>query len=419
MNNIEVRKCRRCKKQRSDDEPVEARQFKTCPSCRLHESQRNKETRKQIRERLHSGLRLCTRCGKDRPDDEAEETRKFKNCLTCRLYQHQREKEIQRQIREGFGSGVRSCTRCRKSRPDDEAEETRKFKQCSSCRVQDSQRGKRRNRKIQERFNRGLRICTGCGKDRPYDEPEASRKFKCCSTCRLRRQRYKETRKKTLNRVALACPTAVELPSVDKQLSIELGGQDATSGSPPVQSPGRIAHNQKFTIHSPGTDNEQTCPRSLEAGEIALQQEIEDIQPQYATLERNLITRASREPNNLSAYHCIQSEVETISSGKAEDSEISEETEMINPSSSDFLETLKPDPELQSEYRKYLANDDLMGFSERYISDTMDKYDICRMIVALGYPKESIKDYIHLTVTETLEVLIDLIREDFFQESDV
>ncbi|KAG7665654.1 uncharacterized protein J8A68_000860 [[Candida] subhashii] len=449
--NSGLRLCIRCGKGRSDDESEETRKFKMCSSCRTKHTSYRKTRLRKIKERVNSGLRICTRRRKAKTDDEADETGESKLCSSCRHHVYQYTQKSQRKIKESSNSEVRLCTRCGKTRPDNEPEANRKFGYCSPCRRTYRQKAKEIQREITETSINGISLCTRCGKERPDHEPEESRKFMNCLVCRSAdRQRKNGIGKKTsfwvtlpypndiqlLNSdtqsniesagrnkssfwVTLTYPKRVQLLSADTQLSIESGVRDATSDSSPVQSPSRIAQNQNFTIQSPSTDNEQTYPLSSESGEISLDQEIADIQPQHAMLESNRIARAMRDPNNLLAYYCIEREVEVISCGEGEDSEISEETEMTNFSSSDFLETLKPNPELQSQYQKYLAIDDIMGFSERYISDTMDKYDIIKMIVALGYPKEKIRNYKHLTATDILEVLIDLINEDVLQEGNV
>ncbi|KAG7664645.1 uncharacterized protein J8A68_001807 [[Candida] subhashii] len=413
--NSGVRLCTNCGKERPDDEAEEARKYKMCSNCRSQRREKYYQIRRFLNESYKNGIRFCTKCEKQRPDDEAEEDRKFKSCTQCRLYGQQLQQTNKRNILDRLNNGVRLCTSCGKERPDDEAEEARKFKRCSNCRSQSRERYHQIRRFLNESYKNGIRLCNKCGKQRPDDEAEEDRKFKYCSSCRLDLRNSTRARRKNRNRAILPSPTPVQMVSANTRARTR-SRTDRASNSSQVQSTSGIQHNQNFAL---GTDKRQTRSHTLKSGMISPHQEIAEIQLKHARLACNGNTGTMDDPNNLglSAYSDIPY-VEIISSDEDEINEVSEEarTEMASHSSSNFLETLKPDPALKCEYQKYFVNNNLVGFLERYIPDTMNKFDVCKIIVALGYPKESIKNYEHLTVSDTLEVLIDLMRTDVLHD---
>ncbi|KAG7664500.1 KIN3 [[Candida] subhashii] len=418
------RRCAQCGKKRPDDEPDEARQFRCCLDCRLRERQRFEETKAYIEDSCNNGIRLCTRCGKERSDDEPEDIRVFKTCTRCRLYLNQRRNNkitlvLSRDSGESSDRKIRVCSGCTKERTEDEPEEDRKFKLCAECRLRHRQRGERARREIIEKCDSGDRLCMRCRKTRPDDESEEERKFRHCRECRLRgrlrdRQRtsasQRDSEKSSSEVVNKTCSQCKKKRPDDepedarmfklcpecrlraRQINRERRRQDgACSSCKKKRQDDEPEDARKFKL----------CPSC-----------------RSRSRRRNRALRSSHIPKNITPIVSTSSpilEVEVIASDEDEDNEISEEP--FDLSSSDFLDKMGPNPQLQSEYRQHLDSEGLMSFLERYIPETMNKFDICKMIIDLGYPKDRIEDYHHFIVTETLQVLIDLICKDNSQES--
>ncbi|RLV93681.1 NAD-dependent histone deacetylase SIR2 [Spathaspora sp. JA1] len=72
----------------------------------------------------------------------------------------------------------------------------------------------------------------------------------------------------------------------------------------------------------------------------------------------------------------------------------------------------QPNKKLGLQYRTYIKQHGFMSFLNKYIPESMTKRDICRMIIDLGYPQESIQHHEILTIREALSVLVDLIMND-------
>ncbi|KAG7661862.1 SIR2 [[Candida] subhashii] len=426
--------CGKCKKKRPDDEPEETRKLYQCIECRLYNIQYQKAVRSYIQRSCENGVRLCIKCGKERKNDEPESAQKFKACPSCRLYRRQKNKTSPKNIKESLNSGIRICSRCRKKRPDDEPEEDRNFKSCSACRRNDRQKKNEIRRTIKERSNSGTKLCLKCGKARPDDEPGEAKTLKLCPACVLHTSQGERVSiashdipseaKAQVSSYANKEETHISypLPTVDHLYNFDAHSKfppsvEAPPNSDFVQTAPSVQYELNFPTWSAVGDNECTHLQISESGMSDLFPIYQD--PEPTRLKTEEVSGPMKDPDNVDVSIPI-SDMEVISNKDDEDIEWAEEPcfHSIDFSDSRLSDITRSDPELRHEYRKCLENEGVMSFLERYIPDTMNKFDICKMIIDLGYPKESIEDYEHLTSTEAIQVLIELIRKDISQETD-
>ncbi|KAK6454619.1 DHS-like NAD/FAD-binding domain-containing protein [Scheffersomyces xylosifermentans] len=74
--------------------------------------------------------------------------------------------------------------------------------------------------------------------------------------------------------------------------------------------------------------------------------------------------------------------------------------------------TYVPDPRLTAFYRHHLRERGLMQFLHDFIPDTTSRYDLCKLLINLGYPREAISDYKVLTTKQVASILVRLILKD-------
>ena len=60
----------------------------------------------------------------------------------------------------------------------------------------------------------------------------------------------------------------------------------------------------------------------------------------------------------------------------------------LNDFDGKFIETFKPDLELQKKYRLFIQREGALSFLRTEITQSMSKRDICVLILNLGYPKK-------------------------------
>ncbi|ABN64261.2 NAD-dependent histone deacetylase SIR2 (Regulatory protein SIR2) (Silent information regulator 2), partial [Scheffersomyces stipitis CBS 6054] len=72
----------------------------------------------------------------------------------------------------------------------------------------------------------------------------------------------------------------------------------------------------------------------------------------------------------------------------------------------------QPDPELMQYYRNTLVNFGLMKFLKDFVPERITKIDLCRLVLNLGYPKESISNQRFLTTKQVAGILVSLILND-------
>ncbi|KAG7662725.1 uncharacterized protein J8A68_003784 [[Candida] subhashii] len=226
----------------------------------------------------------------------------------------------------------------------------------------------------------------------------------------------------TGNQIALPPPIPEQIRAANT-LSKAPPGIDNTSNIFSVQSTSEeksaeFAQKENHFMSS-AAEIDLTRTKPLESGMVAPLTDISNIQSQTTkSISKENADTIDERVSELSSFS-PRSEAEASSSedGEYTAGSIEPLTDNSNFSQSIFLDRMEPDLELQSEYREHLEKEGPMSFLERYIPDTMNKFDICKMIINLGYPKESI-DCQHLTINETIKVLIDLISKDLSQDSD-
>ncbi|KAI5960659.1 SIR2 [Candida pseudojiufengensis] len=105
-----------------------------------------------------------------------------------------------------------------------------------------------------------------------------------------------------------------------------------------------------------------------------------------------------------------ESESEELSLMDASAQRIKEmESEVL---SDDYIENFVADKKLRKRYKDKLRVKGVAGFLEKHLSDSMTKFDICNLILNLGYPKAAIKDHKSQTIDELAGILIKLLMWD-------
>ena len=87
----------------------------------------------------------------------------------------------------------------------------------------------------------------------------------------------------------------------------------------------------------------------------------------------------------------------------------------LNDFDGKFIETFKPDLELQKKYRLFIQREGALSFLRTEITQSMSKRDICVLILNLGYPKKAVEDYPILTLKELAYILLKLMLTDSAQ----
>ncbi|KAI5952012.1 hypothetical protein KGF54_005087 [Candida jiufengensis] len=80
--------------------------------------------------------------------------------------------------------------------------------------------------------------------------------------------------------------------------------------------------------------------------------------------------------------------------------------------SAKYINNFKVDKKVRHRYKNFIRRRGVAAFLEKNLNDSVTKYDICKLILDLGYPKNAIKNHTIQTVNELAQVLIKLIMWD-------